>query len=441
MTPRSSKHHQQSKTSTISRRFRNRADQAISSRPPEIPQLRGVRSRRAATLPAPRHNPVDNQTPEPHPSSLAWDAPDVLENSPRNTSNRAVEENPPCNLLLSQSLDFPSYESPQGLRSELLPNTDDTATRNYQLQPTPRRSTLSSSLPSVSSSHDFELRLSTDPEQPHDPFLELQDMSALDFMMPPSQYGMNHYGSPAASYSPSYPPQQSYADPRSSASGPYNSSYASSSAMPNEIQQRRPDEHTVLPPYQSQTQPLPRSPYQQQQPLNTMRGGSTLLTSAAHTYSYSAPNQPLGSNSATYPPQPLYPPASYGMGEYQPLPTMYPPSSTTPAAYPAYGSSHDIPQPPASSVPALASSPGTQNNTAMPRILTSRPKPQCWEHGCNGRQFSTFSNLLRHQREKSGTASKSYCPRCGAEFTRTTARNGHMAHDKCKPRRASESSH
>ncbi|KAL8681959.1 MAG: hypothetical protein Q9186_001967 [Xanthomendoza sp. 1 TL-2023] len=68
------------------------------------------------------------------------------------------------------------------------------------------------------------------------------------------------------------------------------------------------------------------------------------------------------------------------------------------------------------------------------RIVENPRKPQCFDHGCNGRQFSTFSNLLRHQREKSGTATKSYCPRCGAEFTRTTARNGHMAHDKCKPR-------
>ncbi|CCU76823.1 hypothetical protein BGHDH14_bgh02178 [Blumeria hordei DH14] len=64
------------------------------------------------------------------------------------------------------------------------------------------------------------------------------------------------------------------------------------------------------------------------------------------------------------------------------------------------------------------------------RVVHSRPKPQCWEHGCNGRQFSTFSNLLRHQREKSGAAQKSSCPHCGAEFTRTTARNGHLAHDK-----------
>lgn len=76
-----------------------------------------------------------------------------------------------------------------------------------------------------------------------------------------------------------------------------------------------------------------------------------------------------------------------------------------------------------------------QGSPSSMRILNQRPKPQCWEHGCNGRQFSTFSNLLRHQREKSGTAAKSYCPKCGAEFTRTTARNGHLAHDKCtKPR-------
>jgi hypothetical protein len=66
------------------------------------------------------------------------------------------------------------------------------------------------------------------------------------------------------------------------------------------------------------------------------------------------------------------------------------------------------------------------------RVVHSRPKPQCWEHGCNGRQFSTFSNLLRHQREKSGQATKASCPNCGAEFTRTTARNGHLLHDKCK---------
>ncbi|KAK4230955.1 hypothetical protein QBC38DRAFT_355796 [Podospora fimiseda] len=72
------------------------------------------------------------------------------------------------------------------------------------------------------------------------------------------------------------------------------------------------------------------------------------------------------------------------------------------------------------------------DTTGQVRVVHSRPKPQCWEHGCNGRQFSTFSNLLRHQREKSGQATKATCPNCGAEFTRTTARNGHLQHDKCK---------
>ncbi len=75
-----------------------------------------------------------------------------------------------------------------------------------------------------------------------------------------------------------------------------------------------------------------------------------------------------------------------------------------------------------------------ESTPAEIEIMPSRPKPQCWDHGCNGRQFSTFSNLLRHQREKSGSAVKAICPHCGTEFTRTTARNGHMSGGKCKGR-------
>ena len=66
-----------------------------------------------------------------------------------------------------------------------------------------------------------------------------------------------------------------------------------------------------------------------------------------------------------------------------------------------------------------------------PVIIETPRKPQCFDHGCNGRTFSTFSNLLRHQREKAGSSYKSVCHRCGAEFTRKTARDGHIAHDKC----------
>ncbi|GKT55421.1 LOW QUALITY PROTEIN: transcription factor C2C2 protein [Colletotrichum tofieldiae] len=80
--------------------------------------------------------------------------------------------------------------------------------------------------------------------------------------------------------------------------------------------------------------------------------------------------------------------------------------------------------------PSMGGGPGAPDQGDT--VVQSRPKPQCWEHGCNGRQFSTFSNLLRHQREKSGQAAKATCPNCGAEFTRTTARNGHLLHDKCK---------
>ncbi|KAI9903050.1 hypothetical protein N3K66_002402 [Trichothecium roseum] len=80
---------------------------------------------------------------------------------------------------------------------------------------------------------------------------------------------------------------------------------------------------------------------------------------------------------------------------------------------------------------------GSHEGGGHVRVVQSRPKPRCWDHGCNGRQFSTFSNLLRHQREKSGQATKASCPNCGAVFTRTTARNGHLLHDKCKQRRNS----
>ncbi|KAI0393523.1 hypothetical protein F5Y17DRAFT_432281 [Xylariaceae sp. FL0594] len=70
--------------------------------------------------------------------------------------------------------------------------------------------------------------------------------------------------------------------------------------------------------------------------------------------------------------------------------------------------------------PVLPSGSQHAGDASHVRVVQSRPKPQCWEHGCNGRQFSTFSNLLRHQREKSGQAAKATCPNCGAEFTRTT---------------------
>jgi hypothetical protein len=70
--------------------------------------------------------------------------------------------------------------------------------------------------------------------------------------------------------------------------------------------------------------------------------------------------------------------------------------------------------------------------TQTGRIVNSPKELRCWDHGCNGRAFSTHSNYLRHQRWKNGQAGKHACPRCGALFTRKTAMNGHMLLDKCR---------
>lgn len=56
---------------------------------------------------------------------------------------------------------------------------------------------------------------------------------------------------------------------------------------------------------------------------------------------------------------------------------------------------------------------------------------QCWEHGCNGRKFSTRSNLTRHQKERSGARAGYKCLWCAAIFTRTSTRNTHMLNKSC----------
>ncbi|KAF2737925.1 hypothetical protein EJ04DRAFT_561084 [Polyplosphaeria fusca] len=451
MTPRSPT--TQPKSTTISRRLRNRADQDLSVQPPELPQIRGFRSRRAATLPSTRHLSVNTHPQETH--LPVWDPSEILDPFPRsNTTTSGLEE--PPSALLSEALDLPPFRSPHP-SPDPAPFPSHSHQEHFGLSSAPEPGLLPSPLPSLSGGHpapDFDLRLSTDPDHSQDPSVELQDMSTLGFMMP-AQYDL-HYGSPPSLDSPNYPPMNhAFSDSRAphqpQTTQSYAPPYTSSPSLQSES--RRPAEHNILPPYQPSS--VPRSPYQQT--AGSMRASPTpmsyattssepspMLSSAPHSYPYPPVHAPLPgqgvngipSNSSSYPPPPIYPPTTYEMNGYNPLPTaIYPPSSSA-ASYPSYEPSPGLAPPTA----GLSSSPGSQPNGVMPRVLNSRPKPQCWEHGCNGRQFSTFSNLLRHQREKSGTASKSYCPRCGAEFTRTTARNGHLAHEKCKPRRASDSS-
>lgn len=122
--------------------------------------------------------------------------------------------------------------------------------------------------------------------------------------MPHSQYGMNHYGSSQSAYSSGYPPssQQGYSDSRSSTSGGYTSSYASSPGQQYEQQQRIKEEQSVLPPYQPQHPSYSHSSYQQPQPLESIRPSSS-----AGSYSYPAPHsnlpsQSMESNPSAYPP-------------------------------------------------------------------------------------------------------------------------------------------
>ncbi|KAJ5168725.1 uncharacterized protein N7482_004319 [Penicillium canariense] len=130
------------------------------------------------------------------------------------------------------------------------------------------------------------------------------------------------------------------------------------------------------------------------------------------------PDQSLMTSS---PPYMMNQPAYY-LPEAPPIPSTHPSSMSLQA-------SSMVAEPVFSSPDSIA----TGDSKERPlRVLSSRPRPQCWDHGCNGREFSTFSNLLRHQREKSGVVAKAECPVCGAVFTRTTARNIHVAQGKCK---------
>ncbi|KAI1269014.1 hypothetical protein F5Y18DRAFT_174474 [Xylariaceae sp. FL1019] len=71
------------------------------------------------------------------------------------------------------------------------------------------------------------------------------------------------------------------------------------------------------------------------------------------------------------------------------------------------------------------------DNTNTDGPVDSSEKPRCWDHGCNGREFSSKSNLMRHIKEKSGASNKCCCPLCGAIFTRSSARDTHLAKQSC----------
>jgi len=88
--------------------------------------------------------------------------------------------------------------------------------------------------------------------------------------------------------------------------------------------------------------------------------------------------------------------------------------------------------------PETVSSWAAEANTAeMMTGFYSRPTPAqgkqivCYDHGCNGRPFSSISNLRRHQRERAGRTPLSFCCWCGAGFYRRWTRDHHVMRMYC----------
>ncbi|KAI5201487.1 hypothetical protein AUEXF2481DRAFT_33756 [Aureobasidium subglaciale EXF-2481] len=64
--------------------------------------------------------------------------------------------------------------------------------------------------------------------------------------------------------------------------------------------------------------------------------------------------------------------------------------------------------------------------------INSRKDLRCWDHGCQGRAFSSRSNLRRHQREQDARVKLLPCPFCGTNFYRKWTRDQHVARMSCK---------
>lgn len=168
MTPRSPTKQPQPKTTTISRRLRNRADQNLSVQPPELPQVRGLRARRAATLPSNRSTSASFHHQDTPLNNWAQ----TLDNFPRSHTSHPTDLEH-SNLLLQEALDIATYTSARDVSSALV-SLPSEQTRGYQVQPRSPVDLLPSPLPSLSGSHtatEFDY-----PEPHHDSALDLQDM-------------------------------------------------------------------------------------------------------------------------------------------------------------------------------------------------------------------------------------------------------------------------
>ncbi|KAI5247039.1 hypothetical protein E4T42_06163 [Aureobasidium subglaciale] len=88
-----------------------------------------------------------------------------------------------------------------------------------------------------------------------------------------------------------------------------------------------------------------------------------------------------------------------------------------------------ITTPAAAAADQCANMPLTNNSRPL---SNDRELPRCWNSCCNGRTFSTQSNLVRHQREKRGVGTDLKCSFCGVGFSRSGARKAHEAERRCR---------
>lgn len=70
-------------------------------------------------------------------------------------------------------------------------------------------------------------------------------------------------------------------------------------------------------------------------------------------------------------------------------------------------------------------------NVGAPSSSGQSTSFRCFEHGCDGRTFSSKGNFTRHLREKDGSAKVYLCSQCGKSFTRSTARKYHILSGRC----------
>ncbi|KAF2751620.1 hypothetical protein M011DRAFT_491215 [Sporormia fimetaria CBS 119925] len=442
------------KSTAISQRHRNHGEKNVSIRPPEVPRLRALRSRPVATLLSPRHISVNCQNENAEAHTTIYGPPVLQDPSTRSNirdpsgveQNAAASPSRDPNDLPSSNPNWAGLDFLLSSQVEARARETPSTTHN-----TPSRFPLFAASQFVPYQ---EVRLSTLTQQTNSTVLQqtytpvgLQDMSTLDYMPMPAQYGLPYsqgpQGYPVDETYPHFPVQaQQQQHPTPTDSYPHGTSLTEDAPPDWKTRNVSSYPHSTSlsesgpPDWKSRDvpsyAPVTRSPYDEYTPNTEPPQTSIAYHTVPYAVALSLPGLSSLPLNTSYPgPSVILPATGVPADDFRLYPTGTYDGAPLPAAYSPIA---NYPPPSDDTVRLAPQEDSASPSGTNPRILNSRPKPQCWEHGCNGKTFSTFSNLLRHQREKSGTAAKSTCPNCGAEFTRTTAMKGHRDAGKCKPR-------